>query len=108
MEMLEGVGCGEEKEHNLAREVGCIERIEGILSLLYNWSQDFPSSYSLQTQNLPGLLSPKVLLSSLSLGWHLAFKILVIFMIIMNITTCPVNGLFQMLRMSVVRKKRKG
>ena len=68
MEMLEGVGCGEEKEYNLVREVGWIERTERILSLLYNWSQDFPSSHSRQTQNLPGLLGPQVLLSSLSPG----------------------------------------
>lgn len=66
--MQEGGACGAEKEHNLAREDGCIERIQGILSLLYNWSQDFPSSYALQMGKPLRVPLPKAPLSSILTG----------------------------------------
>jgi len=68
MEMLEEGRLWGGETIQFGQRSGWFERTERILSLLYNWSQDFPSSHSLQTQNLPGLLGPRALLSSLSPG----------------------------------------
>lgn len=77
--------------------------------LHYNWSQGFPSTYHCWCEiSLGGAPLPESPIKQLFLtGLACGFLNPVIFMIRMNITTCPVNRLFQMLRMCLGRKKEK-